>query len=139
VGQVNTETDSPSNVMTPTTIDRYIEIFDRAASDSGALDELRTIFATDATVQLDDDAPPITGLAVIMEFYRGVTRGIADSKHIWSTTELPDGTLECRWVQAARAADGRLTTRSGIERARLDAEGLITNLRNKMLPAGSWV
>ncbi|HEX6356630.1 hypothetical protein [Actinophytocola sp.] len=124
---------------TETTIDRYITIFDRSAHDPDALEELRTIFAPDATVQLDDGMEPITGFTVIMEIYQGIARNMADSKHFWTTTELPDGTLECHWVQAARAADGRLVTQSGIEHATLDADGLITNLHNKMVPAGSWV
>jgi hypothetical protein len=30
-------------------------------------------------------------------------------------------------------------TQSGLEHATVNADGLITNLRNKMVPAGSWV
>jgi hypothetical protein len=53
----------------------------------------------------------VTGFAAIMELYRAIAGGMADSKHFWTTTVLDDGTLECRWVQAARdrwpAADQR--------------------------------
>lgn len=125
--------------MTETTIDRYITIFDRAAHDPEALEELRTIFAPDATVQLHEGQEPITGFALIMEVYQGIARHMADSKHFWHTTVLADGTLECRWVQAGRSADGSLVTQSGLEHATVNADGLITNLRNKMVPAGSWV
>jgi hypothetical protein len=124
---------------TETVLDRYIRIFDRAAHDAGALEELRTIFAPDATVQLGEGDEPLTGFAVIMELYQGIARNLADSKHFWDVTVLADGTLECRWVQAGRVADGRLVTQSGLEHATVNADGLITNLRNKMVPADSWI
>jgi hypothetical protein len=122
--------------MTRTTesaIDRYIRIFDRAAHDPGALDELRSIFAPDATVQLSDEQEPVTGFAALMDLYRGIAAGMADSKHIWTTTLLDDGRIECRWVSVARRADGHLVALGGIEHATLDASGLITNLRNRMV------
>ncbi|TWF82271.1 SnoaL-like protein [Pseudonocardia hierapolitana] len=119
---------------TETTIDRYITIFDRAARDPAALEELRSIFAPDAPVQLTDEQEPVTGLTAIMTLYRGITGYMADSTHFWTTTVLDDGTLEYHWVQAARSTDGRLLTNSGIERASVNAEGLITNLRNQMVP-----
>jgi hypothetical protein len=122
---------------TETVIDRYITIFDRAAQDPGTLDELRSIFAPDARVQLTDDQEPVTGFAAIMELYRALAGGMADSKHFWTTTVLDDGTLECRWVQAARATDGRLLTNGGIERATVNTDGLITNLRNRMVSPNS--
>lgn len=31
------------------------------------------------------------------------------------------------------------TTQSGLEHAAVNADGLITSLRDKMVPAGSWV
>jgi hypothetical protein len=52
---------------TETVIDRYITIFDRATHDPAALEELRSIFAPDATVQLADEQEPMTGLAAIMK------------------------------------------------------------------------
>jgi hypothetical protein len=52
---------------TDTVIDRYIRIFDRSAHDPAALDELQSIFAPDATIQLSDEQEPVTGLAAIME------------------------------------------------------------------------
>jgi SnoaL-like domain len=122
---------------TDTVIDRYIRIFDRSAQDPAALDELQSIFAPDATIQLSDEQEPVTGFAAIMELYRFLAAGMADSKHIWTTTVLDDGTLECRWVSVARAADGGLGTHSGIEHATVNADGLITNLRNRMVPPGS--
>lgn len=122
---------------TQTVIDRYIKVFDRAAQDPTAIDELRSIFAPDATIQLSDEQQPVTGFAAIMEFYRAIAAAMAESKHIWSTTTLDDGRLECRWASVARAADGGLETHSGIEHATVNADGLITNLRNRMVPPGS--
>jgi hypothetical protein len=122
---------------TETVIDRYITIFDRAAQDPGALDELRSIFAPDARVQLNDDQEPVTGFAAVMDLYRVMTGHMADSKHVWTTTVLDDGTLECRWVQAARATDGPLLTYGGIERATVNTDGLITNLRNRIVDPNS--
>jgi SnoaL-like protein len=119
--------------QTETVLDRYIKLFDRAAHDTGALEELRSIYAPDATVQLLEGAEPVTGLDAIIEFYRNLAAGMADSKHIWDVRVLDDGRLECHWVSVARAVDGRLTTQSGIEHATLNADGLITNLRNRMV------
>jgi hypothetical protein len=51
---------------TETVIDRYITIFDRAAHDPATLDELGSIFAPEARVQLRDDQEPVTGFAAIM-------------------------------------------------------------------------
>lgn len=60
---------------TETTIDRYITIFDRAPHDVAAVEELQSIFARDATVQLADEQEPVTGLAAIMKLYRAPRRG----------------------------------------------------------------
>jgi hypothetical protein len=97
---------------TETVIDQCIRIFDRAAHDSGALERFRSVFAPDATMQLRDGQEPVTGVAAIMEVYQVIARDMADSKHFWTTTVLDDGTLECRRVQAPRAADGRLVAQS---------------------------
>lgn len=51
---------------------------------------------------------PVTGLPAIMAVYGQIAKGMADSKHFWTVTEFDDGRLECHWVQAARATDGRL-------------------------------
>lgn len=123
---------------TETVIDRYIRIFDRAAHDPAALEEYRSIFAPDATVQLADEQPPVTGFAAVLELYRGIAESTADSKHIWDSTVLDDGRVECRWVNVTRTADGRLVTLSGLEHATVDADGLITNLRNRMVAPDSW-
>jgi hypothetical protein len=122
---------------TETVIDRYIKIFDRAAQDPAAFDELHSIFAPDATVQLMDEQEPLTGFAAIMPFYRALTAGTAESRHVWTTTVLDDGRIECHWLAATRLADGRLVAPSGIEHATVNADGLITDLRNRMVPPGS--
>lgn len=121
---------------TETVIDRYITIFDRSARDSAAIEELETIFAPDAIVQLDDGAEPVTGSAAIIGMYRGIAASMADSKHFWTTEVLDDGRIECHWVQAARATDGELATRRGIEHATVGDGGLITHLRNRLIEPG---
>lgn len=113
---------------TQTVIDRYIELMDRAIHEPEALTELPSIFAPDATVHLED-LEPVTGIAAITSFYRMFFSRAADNKHVWTTTVLDDGTLECRFLAASRTADGRLVARSGIEHATVDAQGLITTLR----------
>jgi SnoaL-like protein len=123
---------------TETVIDRYIRIFDRSAHDPAALEEYKSIFAPDATVQLAEEMQPVTGLAAIMELYRGVAADTADSKHIWDVTVLDDGRLECRWVNVTRKADGQLLSFGGIEHATVNADGLMTSLHNKMVPTEGW-
>jgi hypothetical protein len=128
--------DDGGNVMTQmieTTIARYMNTFDRAAHDPGALEELLTLFAPAATVQLRDDQEPVTGIAALRELYRGVVGHTAESRHVWTTAVLDDGRIETRWAQASRTVDDRILAFSGIERVTLDADGLITNLRNRMV------
>ncbi|MER5794293.1 nuclear transport factor 2 family protein [Streptomyces sp. NPDC001980] len=122
-----------------TVIDRYISIYDRTAYEPEALKELESIFAPDATVELADGMPPATGLPAIMAVYEHLAKGMADSKHFWTVTELDDGRLECHWIQAARGTDGRLIGQSGIEQATVNAEGQITHLVNRFVPVVGWV
>src|ERR1044072_1607904 len=96
--------------MTETVIDRYVALVDRAVHEPGALEELHSIFAPNATVQLDDSFEPLHGITAIMAFYKAFVGSMADSKHVWTTTVRHDGVLECRWVQAQRAVDGGLLT-----------------------------
>lgn len=115
------------------TIGRYMEIFDRTAHDPGALEELLTLFASDATVQLVDGQEPVTGIPALWELYRLAVKNLTDSRHIWTTTVLDDGRIEARWDCASRTIDGRLVALSGIEHVTVNADGLITNLRNRMV------
>ncbi|SEF04358.1 SnoaL-like domain-containing protein [Streptomyces sp. 3213] len=124
---------------TETVIDRYIRIFDRLPHDPGALEELRTVYAPDATVQLDEGGEMVTGIDAILPIYRDLAARMADSHHFWDVTELDDGTLECRWASLTRTADGRLLTLNGLERATVNSDGLITSLRNKMVPPDSRI
>lgn len=118
---------------TDTAIDRYIRIFDRAPHDPAAVEEYQSIFAPDATIQLAEDSEPATGLPAIIEVYRHVAAGMVDSKHLWDTTVLDDGRIKCHWVSITRLVDGRLISLSGIEYATVNADGLITNLTNRMV------
>jgi hypothetical protein len=83
-------------------------------------------------VQLSDDQEPVTGFAALMDHYRGIAAGMADSKHIWTTTVLDDGRIEWGWVSVARGVDVRLMALSGIEHATLDASGVEPKLIEKV-------
>ncbi|XVV15122.1 nuclear transport factor 2 family protein [Actinoplanes sp. CA-131856] len=111
-----------------TVLDRYIAFMDRAAHDLGLLDDLSSIFAEDATVDLGV-AGPVTGLTAIVEFYRGFYANAGDTKYFWTTTVLEDGTLKAHFIVSGRTPDGALMARSGIEYATVDADGLISSLR----------
>ncbi|MBK3580728.1 nuclear transport factor 2 family protein [Streptomyces sp. MBT65] len=121
-----------------TVIDRYMRIFDRTVYQPEALKELESIFTPDATVDLGGDMEPVTGMPEIMAAYGQLTKALVDSKHFWTVTELDDGRLECHWVQAGRATDGRLAGQSGIEQVTVNADGRITHLSNRMVPIASW-
>lgn len=121
-------------ITTETVFDRYMNAIDRAVYDAGALEEdLRSIYAPDATVDLSEGAEPVIGLDAIIEFYRGFVAACSDSKHFWDVRVLDDGRLECHWVSVHRMADGRLTAQGGIEHATVNADGLMTSLRNRMV------
>ncbi|AXE86067.1 nuclear transport factor 2 family protein [Streptomyces sp. Go-475] len=123
---------------TETVIDRYIRIFDRTAHEPAAVEELQPLFAPDATVQLDQGLEPVTGLPAIMDFYRNFPSLMADSQRFWTSTVLDDGRIECHWVQAGRGTDGSLVTLAGIEHATVNADGQITDLRNRMVDPTGW-
>ncbi|MFI1734114.1 nuclear transport factor 2 family protein [Streptomyces acidicola] len=113
---------------TETVVDCYITLVDRAVHEPKALAELGSVFAPEATVQFGE-LPPVTGRADITEFYRRFYSDMADSKHVWTTTVLGDGTLQVRFIAAWRTLDGRLASQGGTERVTVDANGLITDLR----------
>ncbi|MFD1545088.1 nuclear transport factor 2 family protein [Nonomuraea guangzhouensis] len=118
---------------TETVIDRYITLFDRTAHDPAAVQEYQSIFAPDATVQLTEEMEPVTGLPAITQLYQAMAATMADSKHLWDTTVLDDGRIKCHWVNITRSADGRLLAMSGIEYATVNADGLMTNLTNRIV------
>lgn len=118
-------TKTPETVM-----DRYVALVDRAVHEPEALEELRTIFAPDATVHFVGFMDPVTGLSALMDFYRGFVAQTAEGKHFWNVRVLADGRLECEWVQAQKGVDGELSTFRGIEHATLNADGLIVHLEN---------
>ncbi|MER6497355.1 nuclear transport factor 2 family protein [Streptomyces griseorubiginosus] len=111
-----------------TVVDRYITLMDRAVHDPQALQELGSVFAPGATVQIGD-LPPVTGLSDITEFYRNFYSEMADCKHVWTTTVLDDGSLEVRFIAAWRTIDGQLASQGAVEHVTVDANGLITQLR----------
>ncbi|UUU26957.1 nuclear transport factor 2 family protein [Streptomyces sp. DSM 40750] len=113
---------------TETVVDRYITLVDRAVHEPAALQDLGSVFAPEAGVQFGE-LPPVTGLADITEFYRRFYSDMADSKHVWTTTVLDEGTIEVRFIAAWRTTDGRLGSQGGVERVTVDADGLITELR----------
>ncbi|MER7834746.1 nuclear transport factor 2 family protein [Streptomyces sp. NPDC096040] len=117
--------------MTQTTepvVDRYITLVDRAVHEPQALQDLGSVFAPEATVQFGE-LPPVNGLADITEFYRRLYSGMTDSKHVWTTTTLGEGTIEVHFIAAWRTTDGQLGSQGGIERVTVDTDGLITELR----------
>lgn len=111
-----------------TVLDRYIGFADRAVGHPEMIEELRTIFAKDATVQLFGD--PIVGIDAIIDFYRGFIGSIEEGRHFWTTTQAGDNVLEAQWVGALRFKGDKLVGTGGLERAEVNADGLITFLRN---------
>jgi hypothetical protein len=93
------------------------------------LDEWMAVFAPDAIVQIGPE--PVHGHAAVVEFYRQWITGFTESKHFWTSTVLDDQTLRAQWVAAGTMADGSLMAVGGVEHAKVDAEGRITNLRNE--------
>ncbi len=110
-------------------MDRYIAATDRAIADEAHLDELLSVFAPDAMVQID--VKPFRGERAIREFYTGFIAAHAASKHFWNTTVLPDGRQKTVWACAARLTDGSVITVAGVEHATVDQQGRITNLHNE--------
>jgi hypothetical protein len=109
-------------------VDRYITLVDRAAHEPEALRELGSEFAPEATVRFGELAP-VTGPAEITEFCRRFCSDMADSKHVWTTTVLDEGTIEVGFIAAWRTTDGKLGSQGGVEHVTVDADGLITKLR----------
>lgn len=113
---------------TITVLDRYMTLFDRYLDGTTQLDELRTIFAPDATVNIT--GTPVTGIEALLAMYGGILGRLQETRHFWNLTKVDDSTLEAEWAVAGRLKDGGVTSLGGFERAHLNAEGLIVNLRN---------
>lgn len=111
-----------------TVLDRYIGLADRAVGHLEKIEELRTIFATDAVVQLFDSE--VVGIDAILDFYRNFIGSIEEGTHYWTTTKVSEDVLEAQWIGAIRFKGDRLVAAGGLERARLNADGLIADLRN---------
>lgn len=122
-------TQTQTTQTTQTVVDSYMSIFDRAAQDPAAVEEFRSIFALDATVEIVEGGEPVRGLDAIIAVYRAIAAETAYSRHFWTVTVLDDDTLEGRFAAALREADGSLVSMSGIQHATLNSDGLITNLR----------
>jgi hypothetical protein len=114
--------------VSETTMDRYVRLFDAAVHDASALDELVGLFAPEAIVEIGPE--PVQGRQAIDAMYRSFISTFADSKHFWNTTVVDDGTLRTEWAAVCRTTDNRLTTVAGVEHAKLDPTGRITDLRN---------
>lgn len=111
-----------------TVLDRYIAFSDRAVGRPELIEELRTIFSEDATVQLIKDE--IVGIDAILDFYRNFIGSIEEGTHYWTTSKVGEGVLEARWVAAVRFKGDRLVATGGMERAHVNSDGLIAKLRN---------
>jgi hypothetical protein len=117
-----------------TALDRYMMLADRAAGRPELAEELRTIFAENATV--DIYAGEITGIEALLPFYRTFYGGMQECRHLWTTRRAGENVLEAPWVAAVRLPDGSLKSFGGFERALLNDEGLITDLRNYAVEPG---
>ncbi|HEY6497007.1 MAG TPA: nuclear transport factor 2 family protein [Trebonia sp.] len=115
--------------MTETIMDRYIRLFDAAVHDASALDEMLTLFAPEATVEIGQE--PVQGRQAIDAMYRAFVATFSDSKHFCNTTVLEDGSLLGEWVASGRTTDNRVITAAGVERVKVDGAGRITDLRNE--------
>ncbi|GHH84652.1 hypothetical protein GCM10018793_49630 [Streptomyces sulfonofaciens] len=117
----------PATLGTP--LDRYIAFAERAVTDPSALEEeFDRIFASDATVNLFGET--IRGREALLSFYRHFVSTYAELRHVWQTTENPDGSLHADWAASCRAADGTISAVAGVETAEVNESGQITSLVN---------
>lgn len=116
-------------------LDRYIELSDNIVDDAGNLNYLRTIFAEDAEVHLSKGK--VKGIDNIIEFYAQFYGSVAESKHLWVSRQVNDEIFEARWTATGRLVDGSLIASGGIEYARVNTAGLITDLRNYVSEKGA--
>jgi hypothetical protein len=119
------------------TLDKYIGMTDGIIAGTADFDEWMALFSPDAVVQIMGPEP-VRGREAIAEFYRGFAAGFTESRHLWSSTVLPDGTLRASWASVVRLPDGTIQAVAGIEHAKVDTIGRIAELRNEFtIPPGS--
>lgn len=111
-------------------LDRYIGLADDVVAGRAKLDEWLEVFAPDAVVSIFPQQTA-RGPQEVREFYRQFAAGFAETKHLWNSTVLPDGTLHATWGAVLRTADGAVSVVSGVEHAKTDPEGRIIDLRNE--------
>lgn len=111
-------------------LDRYIGLADDVVAGRARLDDWVAVFAPDAVVEIVP-GQAVHGPLEVREFYRQFAASFTETKHMWNSTVLPDGTLQATWAVVARMADGSVSVASGVEHAKVNAEGRITELRNE--------
>ncbi|MGW1886922.1 nuclear transport factor 2 family protein [Streptomyces sp. NPDC001970] len=114
---------------------RYMELVDVAPNDPQAFDELIGMFAEDVYSALFTVASPIPrelhGREALAEMYRGWYETGPAYKHLWNATVISDDTIELPYVFALRFPDGKLAVSGGTDWFKVNAEGLIYDLRNE--------
>jgi hypothetical protein len=111
-------------------LDTYIGLTDDVVSGRAKLDEWLGVFAPGAVVSIFPHQT-VRGAEEVRTFYREFAAGFSETKHFWNSTVLPDGTLHATWAAVLRMADGTVSAVSGVEHAKVDPDGRITDLRNE--------
>jgi hypothetical protein len=111
-------------------LDRYIEMADGIIAGTADFSEWMDLFAPEAVVHIMGPEP-VRGREEIAEFYRGYAASFTEARHLWNSAVLADGTLHASWASVVRRTDGAIQVVAGIEHAKVDASGRITELRNE--------
>jgi hypothetical protein len=111
-------------------LDQYIGMADGAIAGSIEVKEWIDVFAPDAVIR-GMGPEPIRGRDAITNLYSGYVASFIEAKHLWSSSVLPDGTVRASWAAAVRLPDGTVTAAAGVETAKVDASGKITELLNE--------
>ena len=110
-----------------TLLNKYFRLFDASRTEDTAMNDLLSLFTEDAEIVLNGHSR--TGFE---DFVKAFHANNQDIKHMWDGWKLQDdGTYHTNWAVCGKASNGAVYAQTGVDIARLNADGKIMYLENK--------
>ena len=109
-----------------TVLNTYFRLFDAARTDESAMNDLLSLFTQDAEIVLNGTSR--TGFDGFMKAFYEYNR---DVKHMWDGWVLQaDDSYHTNWAVCGQTSEGAVYAKTGVDIARLNADGKIVYLEN---------
>lgn len=108
-------------------LDLYFKLSDTAGNNSDDFARLIALFDPNGTIE-PASGSSFTGRKEITKFFRTFFNRNVKLKHIWITEKQENG-YKTTWAVAALGKDGHVFSLKGNDYAKLNKDGLISNLK----------